>query len=203
MKQIMNFISNNINIIQSILPAIITGMAGFVGVKYTYNKNIPLDKLEYTYNEVYYPIYKFINEENNKNNVYLIKNSIEIYFKAYEKYIDFSTIKLYKELCNCTTELKQKKVYKRFYNNIYDMNKYLRKRLGYLEPNIFQLYKYSSKMDKILFCTLYIFVFSYILMCLSAYLFESLSPLAIILFFTSIILFFIWLVLFIIDKYGG
>lgn len=202
MKEIIIFCENNIDIISAILSATITSLAGFFVAKYTYNKSIPFDKLEYVYDEVYYPIYKFINDKNNCNNIYLIKNSIKIYFDAYEKYLDFSTIKIYKELCNCSTESKQKRIYKRFYNNIYDMNIYLRKRLGYLEPNIFQLYKYSSIKDQMLFCTLFTFIFSYILMCLSAYLFEILSTLAIIVFFITIILFFIWLVLFIIDKFS-
>lgn len=201
MKQILEFYENNLNIISAILSAIITGAIGFAGVKYTYNKSIPLDKLEYVYNEVYYPIYKFINEKDYKNNVYLIKNSIKIYFEAYEKYIDFSTIKIYKELCNCSTESKQKRIYKRFYNNIYDMNIYLRKRLGYLEPNIFQLYKYSSAKDKALFNTIITLAITYILMIFSATFFKFLSSIAVTFLLIFIILFSIWFVLFLYDKF--
>ena len=38
-----------------------------------------------------------------------------------------------------------------FKNNIYNKNIYLRRRLGYLEPNFFQIYAYSSKNEKSIF----------------------------------------------------
>lgn len=144
METIKNYILNNPSIISSIVTAIISGFIAFLIAKYTYNKSRPLDKLEFAYNEVYYPIYKFIKDENNYNNVYLTKNSLKIYFDTYEKYLDFSTIKIYKELCNCDSKSKAKAIYRRFYNNIYDMNTYLRKRLGYLEPSAFQLFRYLT-----------------------------------------------------------
>lgn len=200
MKHIINFLSNNINLISAILPAIITSAIGFVGVKYTYTKNIPLDKLEFTYDEVYYPIYKFINDKNNCNNIYLIKNSLKIYFDTYEKYLDFSTIKLYKELCKCTTKQKQKVVYKKFYNNIYDMNTYLRKRLGYLESNIFQLYKYSLPKDKAIFWTVLTFVFAYSLVIFGVLFNKDLISFAIVFVMLSFILFIVWLILLIKEK---
>lgn len=201
MKEIIIFCKNNIDIISAILSAAITSLAGFFVAKYTHNKSIPLDKLEYVYDEVYYPIYKFINDKNNCNNIYLIKNSIKIYFDAYEKYLDFSTIKIYKELCNCSTESKQKRIYKRFYNNIYDVNIYLRKRLGYLEPNIFQLYKYSSAKDKALFNTIITLAITYILIIFSATFFKFLSSIAVTFLLIFIILLFIWFVLFLYDKF--
>ena len=41
--------------------------------------------------------------------------------------------------------------YNNFKNNIYDRNSYLRRRLGYLEPNFIQSVKYLSKDDKFIF----------------------------------------------------
>ena len=46
---------------------------------------------------------------------------------------------------------KDKETYVNFKNNIINKYSYLRRRLGYLEPNIFQTYKYSSKVDKYAF----------------------------------------------------
>lgn len=149
MEAIKNYILNNPSIISSIASAIISGFIAFLIAKYTYIKSRPLDKLEFAYNEVYYPIYNFIKDENNYYNVYLTKNSLKIYFDTYEKYLDYSTIKIYKELCNCDRKSKEKAIYRKFYNNIYDMTTYLRKRLGYLEPSIFQLFKYLTPQKKL------------------------------------------------------
>ncbi|MCM1440617.1 MAG: hypothetical protein NC131_15680 [Roseburia sp.] len=152
-------ISNNIlDILKAIVPAIITSITAFLVAKYTYNKSTPLDKLEYAYNEVYYPIYKFIRDKNNYNNVYATRNALKIYFDAYEKYLDMSTIKAFNELYNCKTKTDEKSAYRNFTDNIYSMNTYLRKRLGYLEPNIFQLYKYSPNKDKVVLNGVLVFI---------------------------------------------
>lgn len=143
-------ISNNIlDILIAVVPAIITSIAAFLVAKYTYNKSVPLDKLEYAYNEVYYPIYKFIRDKNNYNNVYATRNALKIYFDTYEKYLDRSTIKAFEALSKCKTKTGEKSAYLKFTDNICRMDTYLRKRLGYLEPNIFQLYKYSPREDKV------------------------------------------------------
>lgn len=46
-----------LELLKVVLPVVITGLFTFFVTKYTYSKNIPLDKLEITYNRVYYPIY--------------------------------------------------------------------------------------------------------------------------------------------------
>lgn len=50
-------------IINTILPALITGVFTFIVTKYNYNKNVPLDKMEISYNRIYYPIYKIIHKK--------------------------------------------------------------------------------------------------------------------------------------------
>ena len=49
-----------IEILKTILPAIITGVFTFFVTKYNYNKNVPLDKMEIAYDKIYYPVYKMI-----------------------------------------------------------------------------------------------------------------------------------------------
>lgn len=198
--------SNNIlDILIAIVPAIITSMAAFLVAKYTYNKNIPLDKLEYAYNEVYYPIYKFIKDNNNYNNVYLTRTSLKIYFDAYEKYLDFSTIKAFNELYNCKTKREERSAYRNFIDNIYNMNTYLRKRLGYLEPNIFQLYKYSPNKDKLILKGLLVFMGAQIFTIFSTIFTGQVQSFFIILTiicYASVLIFaLIRIVIFLVDKY--
>lgn len=69
---------------------------------------------------------------------------IKPYLDKYNKYADISTLKAFNSLC----ENKDKYSYNNFTNNIYNRNTYLRRRLGYLEPNIFQIYTYSNKNEK-------------------------------------------------------
>lgn len=136
-------------ILQVVLPSIITGLFTFLITKYTYNKNVPLEKMEIAYNRIYYPIYKIVSNEN--TNINDVISKIQIYFIKYNKYIDRATNRLFNELCKCTNEAKKKSIYARFKNNIYNRNSYLRRRLGYLEPGFAQLYKYSIPTTKSFF----------------------------------------------------
>lgn len=52
-----------IEILKAVLPVIITGIITFLITKYSYHKNIPLDKLEIAYNRIYYPIYCLITSD--------------------------------------------------------------------------------------------------------------------------------------------
>lgn len=135
-------------IIKIILPAIITGMITFLITKYTYNNNRPLDKLEIAYNRVYYPLYRLIKDESISNNGQLFIDKAKYYFDKYNKYIDMSTLRAFQFLCKSNTNAKRKSAYRNIKNNIYDKNSYLRRRLGYLEPNILQIYTYSSVSEK-------------------------------------------------------
>lgn len=131
-----------IEIIKVILPACITGLVTFLVTKYNYHKNIPLDKLEITYNRIYYPIYYLI--RNKKEVLYIIEKSDE-YLKKCNKYADRSTINAFEFL---KANPDDKKAYENYRNNIYEMNGKLRRRLGYLESGIFRIYTYSSPIDK-------------------------------------------------------
>lgn len=160
METIETIFKNLFETLKVILPAITAGLFTFFITKYTYNKNRPLDKLEIAYNRIYYPIYKMISDDNlcmdeiiNKCNTYILK---------YNKYVDISTKKIFELLYTCTKKAKKKSIYKNFKDNIYNRNSYLRRRLGYLEPNFAQLYKYAEPGLKLLFritigmCILYV-----------------------------------------------
>lgn len=153
---------------KNILPVIIAGLFSFFVSKYTYNKNTPLEKMEFAYNRVYYPLYRYIskNKDQNENNMKETKKALKRYFDKYDKYIDFSTIKTFKKLCECSTRTEEKSAYQKFANNVYSMNSYLRKRLGYLEPNIFQLYKCAPFKDKISLWCIELFLAAYICLML-------------------------------------
>lgn len=153
-------------ILEVLLPAIITGVFTFFITRYTYNKNRPLDKIEIAYNRIYYPLYRIISDKNINGNINEVINKSKIYFTRYEKYIDFSTKRLFESLCKCTKEAKKKSIYRQFRNHIYNRNSYLRRRLGYLEPSFIQRYKSSSPSIKSLvrifigLCGVYILLFS-------------------------------------------
>lgn len=155
-------------ILKIVLPAITAGLFTFFVTRYTYNNNRPLDKLEIAYNRVYYPIYTLIMDKN--KDIDDIINRSETYIKKYNKYVDMSTKRLFEMLSECTKETKKKSIYQNFKDNIYSKNTYLRRRLGYLEPNFIHLYKSSSIYSRCFFrvmievCVLYIsFILSYII----------------------------------------
>lgn len=141
-------------ILKTILPAIIAGLSTFLITKYTYNKNIPIDKLEISYNRIYYPLYELINNKNDTNyeeyKIYLdsIISEAEFRIKKYRKYIDRATLKAFNLMLYSNTQAKKEENFYIFKDNIYDRCAYLRRRLGYLEPNYIQLYKYSSNSDR-------------------------------------------------------
>jgi len=53
-------------------------------------------------------------------------------------------LKAFDLFCKC----KDEETLLNFKNNIYNKNTYLRRRLGYLEPGIWQMYAYSPKSEK-------------------------------------------------------
>jgi len=153
-----------------ILPAIITGLFTFLITKYTYSKNVPLDKLEISYNRIYYPLYRIMSDKNmgediNKN-INMVIDKSKIYFIKYNKYIDIYTKRLFESLCKCTKETKRQAIYSDFILIIYDRNHYLRRKLGYLEPNVLQSCQYITFTEKSLFnvaialCGVYVSIIS-------------------------------------------
>ena len=91
---------------------------------------------------------KRLHKEYNKKDIDDVINNISTYMNDYNiKYIDRSTHNSYIIL----KENPNKYNYYNFKNNIYDRNSYLRRRLGYLEPNFIQSVMYLSKDDKFMF----------------------------------------------------
>jgi len=132
------------DLLKVVLPATITSICTFFITKYTYNRNTPLNKLEIVYNEVYYPLYKLIN---NETNIDFIISKMKPYFDKYDKYIDRSTLKIFDTLCQCNTNSRKKSIFQKFKSNIYSRSYYLRRRLGYLEPGL-QMYKFCTASEK-------------------------------------------------------
>lgn len=66
-----------------------------------------------------------------------------------------------------------KQKYKIFTNNIYEMNSKLRKRLGYLEPNILSIYKYIAPTEKRVLKMFIEFIVCYLFITIASFLAES------------------------------
>lgn len=140
-----NFLNVLIDILPVVLSALLTGLFTFWITIYKYNKNIPLDKLEVAYNRVYYPVIRAISDEKSGNDMDYVIKRIKPYFDKYGKYVNNSTMDLFYSLCNKKTPTEKKYSYRSFVANINDQNKYLRKRLGYLNSTQFQSFKYKDK----------------------------------------------------------
>ncbi|MBR4983480.1 MAG: hypothetical protein IKY94_13075 [Lachnospiraceae bacterium] len=145
-----------------IIATIITGIFTFFITKYTYHKNAPLDKLEISYDRIYYPIYRLI--RSNKNVLEIVEKS-ELYLLKYNKYADRSTIKSFEFLKENMTD---KDAYNAYTSNIFEMNRNLRQRLGYLEPNVLLMYSSSSFAERLGMRTLYEILFIYVFVMLYA-----------------------------------
>lgn len=133
---------NLFEIVIVILPSCATGIITFLITRYTYLKNIPNDKLEITYNRVYYPVYRMI--RNNEDTLQLIEKS-KAYFEKYNKYVDRSTEMVFRNLKDNPND---KWAYSNFKDNIYSISRGLRRRLGYLEPSQFSMYTYLEPSEK-------------------------------------------------------
>lgn len=151
-------------IIKTVLPPIIAAMTAFLVAKYNYSKNRPLDKLEIAYNHMYYPIYRIVRELNQDECIAKI-DKIEKYINTHKKYCDRSTIVAFNYFKECVSQQNNRKIkksYKNFRDNIFSRNSYIRRQLGYLEPNILNVYTYSTPSEKRTFRILFEFVAIYI-----------------------------------------
>lgn len=162
-------------ILKVVLPVIITGLSTFFITKYTYNKNIPLDKLEKSYNRVYYPLYRLISNKDFNSDIDYVLERASVYLKKYDKYVDRSTQKALSALRQCDTNAKKKVAYQNFKNNIYNRNTYLRKRLGYLEPSFWLLYTYSSDFEKTFFRIIIEGSFAYLVLLFNIFMIDVLG----------------------------
>jgi len=95
------------------------------------------------YDKVYYPICCLLKSEKSRDTII---TECETYLNDNAKHVDRSTLKAFRYLKD--SEDKQKKAYDNFVNNVYSLEIKIRRRLGYLEPNIFVLYTYSSPIEK-------------------------------------------------------
>lgn len=133
-------------VLNVILPPVITGILTFLITKYQCQKKVPLEKMEKAYNKVYFPIYQLIRNESNEREE-IIKTSEE-YLNKYIKYVDRSTLLAFKVLINASGEREKNTAYGNYESNIINFNSKLRRQLGYLEPNVLNMYTYSSKSDQ-------------------------------------------------------
>lgn len=130
-----------------ILSVIGTGIATFLITRYECNKDMPLDKLEITYNRVYFPIYRMIKE--NKS-IEEIKCESEKYIQKNIKYVNKTTLIALDYLCEASKGEEQK-AFTNYKNNIKKLCSKLRRKLGYLEEDKFDEYLYSSPFVKNLY----------------------------------------------------
>lgn len=134
-------------LLKVVLPTLFTGLITLLVARYTSNKNMPLDKLEITYNQVYFPIYRLISERKSLDE---IKAKSEKYICDNFKYVNETTWKAFKYL-NEARGAEEQKAFANFKDNIRKMNTKLRKKLGYLEVDILAQYSYSSPFEKNLY----------------------------------------------------
>lgn len=135
-----------LEIMKIVLPVIFASFGTFLITKYEYGKKIPLDKLEISYNRIYFPIHQMIMEKRPCSEIYA---KCDERFKKYCKYVDRSTLIAYR---NIDTHLNDEKNedYLNFENNIINISCMLRRRLGYLEPDIVSVYRYLPKVTKLI-----------------------------------------------------
>lgn len=151
-----------LEIINILLPAAVTGIFTFWTTKYAYSKDVPLQKMEIAYNRIYYPLYNLLQNIKYKNLTQEEKeqlySQISNYLKKYNKYADRTTMRLFKVLCIKDSN----ELFENFCNNIYDRCSFLRRKLGYLEPNILKIYTYLPRNEKLTLNIILLFTFTYI-----------------------------------------
>lgn len=163
---------NLLELIKIILPAIVTGIVTYVVAKY--NK-FPNDKIEISYNRIYYPLIKLIKSSQNKNYERILKET-KFRLQKYDKYASRTTM----AACKLLEENIDSKNVKTFYNllsdDIYKYNTRFRRRLGYPEPILISTLKYMSGYNKWL-CVSYL---SLLVLLVSLYIFSFLGTYVIV-----------------------
>lgn len=161
MNKNINEIINSFEVLSPLIITIITGVITFLITKYTYDNNKPLDKLEITYNRLYFPVNRLILNTQSVDEDFIEK--CNMYFNKNIKYVDRSTMKAFNFL---KEELTNKEAYRNFKNNINNKSMYLRYKLGYLDTSFIDMYnaypKHEQRLIKQVFSFL-IFIFSLLL----------------------------------------
>lgn len=153
----ITIVNKILDMVLSLAPVLLTGVITFFITRYTYNKNVPLDKIEIAYNKIYYPIYKLIRSEFYTNiDQQELQEKMNFILLKYDKYISQSTRSVYYTYLNQYNSRKKTDIALRnFYNNIISYNVKYRFLLGYPQPNKIELYKYlDSKTKKIIIITM-------------------------------------------------
>lgn len=146
------------DLLKEVAPALVTGVISYLLAKYKYHKDVPLDKMEKAYDEVYFPLYQAVRDECSAPE---LLEKTKIYYDEFYKYFDRSTLVAYELLKD---NLEDKEAFANYKSNIIETNCRLRSRLGYLEPSFWSMYTYAPAKDKKMirfvfeFSILYIFI---------------------------------------------
>lgn len=142
-----------IKYLSEISPVLITGIFTIYIAVYTYQKNRPLDKIEKSYEYIYYPLYKKMRNQTMEELVQEgFWDEIERIFLEYDIYLSQSTRNSYQYCIDLIekgeSNRKIKSAFVRFQNNIYYYNNSLRNKLGYPQADIIEAYRYMPKESK-------------------------------------------------------
>lgn len=132
---------------------------------YSIKYNRPSKNMEIAYNRIYYPITRILSDDSLDLSVKF--ENIKLCLEKYQKYANPSTLKSFQILYESLKDKKAlRKNYTMFNDNINFQCFKLRKILGYMNTNIFEVYSYSSKNQKYkfrlfaFFFVIYIIIFS-------------------------------------------
>lgn len=142
---IANLPDSVVNVICTIIGAIITRFIAKIA------NPKPSQYLQIAYDKVYYPLYRELREKKQSNsniNYAEFRDFFGELIEENDKYVDQTTINVYNQFndaVNQNNEYKIREIYNgKIWENITYTNNKLRRILGYLQPNLFQIYMYSS-----------------------------------------------------------
>ena len=131
-------------IIKILIPIIITGTVTYWVAKL--NKS-PIDKIAISYDRIYYPLMRII--KNYKEKDYkLILEETKKRLQKYDKYASRTTITACKLLEENINNKNARNYYYLLTDDISKYNRNFRRRLGYPEPLLFNIFKYLSTYKK-------------------------------------------------------
>jgi len=142
-----------LDVCKEVIPILLTGVITFLVTRYTQNRSVPLDKMEMSYNRIYYPLYKMLRNKKYKEiNQSELRKKMDDILKKYDKYISQSTRNVYYDyIKNQDTDRPNKACFQNFQNNIMLYNSKLRYYLGYPQAPLWEMYWYIDKRSKRVF----------------------------------------------------
>lgn len=140
---------NYFDIIKDIGIPLLAIIITYWATNYKFKKEVPIDKMEFVYDNVYYPISDIIKDINYKEiNIDHIEQIDNILIKN-KKYVDNITLDTYKNLKESKSDgFDEKHCYNTFKKNINDHNSQLRTKLGYPKSSVLFSLMYPSSFDK-------------------------------------------------------